>query len=72
MDTSLFDVVCAYCGKEFPPGDKGMEMVTGHIPECDKHPISQLKKEVSRLERELIAAKAVINALTNSIKTIKA
>lgn len=49
-------LTCVYCGKQYPLGTPpwGSKVLTDHIQVCEKHPMSQLKKEKAELRKALI------------------
>lgn len=67
-------VNCVYCGHRYGPSDKTpvsmADMLKEHIERCPEHPMSKLKadnerlsQKVSKVTRELDAAKRTINLL---------
>jgi DNA-directed RNA polymerase subunit RPC12/RpoP len=47
---------CVYCGHRYGPKDEVptsmADVLKAHVEKCPKHPMSALKKEVERLEKE--------------------
>ena len=55
-------VNCVYCGHRYGPEDRTprtmSEMLTAHVEQCPRHPMSALRAELARVEAELIRVKS--------------
>jgi len=49
-------LTCVYCGHQYPPGtpESNHHLLTQHIAECEKHPMSKLKKENEKLGKIIL------------------
>lgn len=62
---------CVYCGHRYGPKDDPKssmrEVLEKHIENCPKHPMSKLKEENIRLQKELTAKEQEINNLRTEL-----
>lgn len=65
-------LTCVYCGQEYPPGTptSGVSVLTEHIRQCSKHPMSKIRLlliEAVRLLKQRAWSESAEYALKNEI-----